>query len=323
MAFRIAHSAAEWRAGVRDERRTVVSVGNFDGLHIGHQKILKAMVERARQEGRIAAAITFDPHPLKILRPQAAPPLIMTIGQRLAGFAQFGLDAALVIRFDEALAHVPAEEFVRNMLVETVRADAILVGANFRFGHQQTGDVALLTRLGVRYGFAVEIVEPAEVNGKLVSSTAIRQAIADGNVEEAGALLGYTFVLTGTVQSGAGRGAKIVFPTLNLAAEQELLPARGVYATETFLRGKLYRSVTNVGVRPTFDGHGITVESHLFDFSDTITSGAMEVRFRKRLREERKFPDAEALRAQIALDITTAKSYFDDREKARTHSPPI
>lgn len=310
MAFRIAHSAAEWRAMVGGERRTVVSVGNFDGLHVGHQKILKAVVERARRENEIAAVVTFDPHPLKVLRPQTAPPLIMTIAQRLAGFAQCGLDAALVIRFDEALAQVPAEEFVRNMLMETVHASAILVGANFRFGYQQAGNVELLTELGGRFGYAVEIVAPAEVDGKLVSSTAIRQAVAEGRVEEAARLLGHPFALAGTIQPGAGRGSKIVFPTLNMAAEQELLPARGVYATESVVRDKLYPSVTNVGVRPTFDGQGLTIESHLFNFSETVTSGPMEVRFHKRIREERKFPDANALRSQIGSDIETAKSYF-------------
>jgi riboflavin kinase/FMN adenylyltransferase len=310
MAFRVAHSASEWRSIMGEERGAVVSVGNFDGLHAGHQKIMRAMVEGARREKAISAIITFDPHPLKVLRPQAAPPLIMTLAQRLAGFSEFGIDATLVIHFDEALAHVPAEDFVRNVLVETVRAKAILVGANFRFGYQQAGDVSLLTQLGNKYGFAVEIVSPAEVDGKLVSSTAIRRAVVDGNVEEAAALLGHPFVLTGTIQAGAGRGSKIVFPTLNLASEQELLPGKGVYATESLVGGKLYRSVTNVGVRPTFDGHGITVESHLFDFSDAITSGPLEVRFRKRLREERKFDGAEALRAQIALDIATAKAFF-------------
>jgi riboflavin kinase/FMN adenylyltransferase len=313
MAFRIAHSAAVWRAAVGGERRAVVSVGNFDGLHAGHQKILRAIVERARREHEIAAVITFDPHPLKVLRPEAAPPLIMTIAQRLEGFAHFGLDAALVIHFDAALARVSAEDFVRGVLVETVRADAILVGANFRFGYQNAGNVGLLTQLGDRYDFAVEIVDPVEVDGKLVSSTAIRRAVAEGLVEEAAALLGHPFALTGAIQRGAGRGSKIVFPTLNLASEQELLPGHGVYATESLVREKLYRSVTNVGVRPTFDGHGLSIESHLFDFTDSITDGPMEVRFWKRLREERKFPDAEALRGQIALDIATSKAFFAGR----------
>jgi riboflavin kinase/FMN adenylyltransferase len=316
VAFRVAHSVQEWRslaenfAAERGLRGSVISVGNFDGLHIGHQKIIRAVVSGARTEKAIATIITFDPHPLKVLRPDAAPPLIMTIKQRVAGFAECGLDAALVMRFDRALADLSAEEFVRSVLVETVRAKRILVGANFRFGYQQAGNVDLLTRLGKEHGFDVEIMAAAEVGGRAVSSTEIRRAVAEGKVYEACELLGHPFALTGMIRAGAGRGSKIVFPTLNLAAEQELLPARGVYATESVVGGRTFRSVTNVGVRPTFDGQGLSVESHLFDFRDQVTGGPLEVRFWKRLREERKFDGAEALKAQIASDILAAQDFF-------------
>jgi len=234
----------------------------------------------------------------------------MTIEQRVAAFEKYGLDAALVMRFDRALAELSAEEFVRNVLVETVQAKRILVGANFRFGCQQTGNVELLSRLGKEHGFEVKIVTAAEVGGKPVSSSEIRRAVSEGKMEEASALLGHPFALTGNIQAGAGRGSKIVFPTLNLAAEQELLPARGVYATECVVGGSKFRSVTNVGVRPTFDGQGLSIESHLFDFSDQVTGGRLELRFWKRLREERKFDGAEELKAQIALDIVSAQQYF-------------
>ena len=316
MAFRVAGTSDQWLsiakifAAETDVHGSVISVGNFDGLHIGHQKIIRAVVDGARKEKAIAAVITFDPHPLKVLRPQAAPPLIMTIEQRIAGFAECGLDAALVMHFDRALADLSAEEFVRSVLVETVRAKRILVGANFRFGYQQVGDVDLLTRLGKEHGFAVEIMAAAEVDGEPVSSTEIRRAVAEGRVNEASELLGHPFALTGSIQTGAGRGSKIVFPTLNLAAEQELLPAQGVYATECVVGETTYRSVTNVGVRPTFDGHGLSIESHIFDFSQTVTSGRLEVRFWKRLREERKFDGADALKAQVALDILAARQFF-------------
>lgn len=316
MSFRVARSVNEWRsvaesfAAESDARGSVVSIGNFDGLHIGHQKIIRAVVESARTEKAIAAIITFDPHPLKILRPDAAPPLIMTIGQRVAGFAECGLDASLVMRFDRALADLSAEEFVRSVIVDTVRAKKILVGANFRFGYQQAGNVEVLARLGKEFGFSVEIMSAAEIDGKPVSSTEIRRAVSEGRVLEASEMLGHPFCLTGTIQPGAGRGSKIVFPTLNLAAEQELLPARGVYATECVVGGRKFRSVTNVGVRPTFDGHGLSIESHLFDFSEQVTTGSLEVRFWKRLREERKFDGAEALKAQIGLDILAAREYF-------------
>jgi len=316
VSFRVAHSVNEWRsvaesfAAENAVHGSVISIGNFDGLHIGHQKIIRAVVDGARIEKAIAAIITFDPHPLKVLRPDAAPPLIMTIGQRVAGFSECGLDASLVMRFDRALADLSAEEFVRSVLVDTVRAKRILVGANFRFGYQQAGNVEVLARLGKENGFAVEIMSAAEIGGKPVSSTEIRRAVAEGKVWEASEMLGHPFALTGTIQPGAGRGSKIVFPTLNLAAEQELLPARGVYATECVVGGRKFRSVTNVGVRPTFDGHGLSIESHLFDFAEQVTAGDLEVRFWKRLREERKFDGAEALKAQIGLDIVAAREFF-------------
>jgi len=323
-AFHVARSAAEWQALAEDAsragglRRAVLSVGNFDGLHIGHQRILHAVVERARREEAIAAVITFDPHPMKILRPEMAPPLLMTMAQRLAGFEQMGLDAVLVMRFDAALARLSAEGFVKRVLVETVHTRAVLVGTNFRFGHKQTGDVAFLEKLGKREGFAVEIVHAALLAGKAVSSTTIRQAVADGNVEEAAVLLGHPFALTGSIHAGTGRGSKVVVPTLNMAADQEILPGNGVYATQTVLEGQVYQSVTNVGVRPTFNGSGITVESHLFDYSGAAIPGAMEVRFWKRLREERKFDSPDALRAQIILDVQAARVFFRERQVPAT-----
>ena len=323
MAFRVAHSADQWRSLAKSfatetgAQGSVISIGNFDGLHIGHRKIISAVTSGARSEKAISAIITFDPHPLKVLRPDAAPPLIMTIAQRLEGFEEHGLDAALVMRFDRALAELSAEEFVRGVLVEPVRVKRILVGANFRFGYQQAGNVEMLSRLGESLGFTVDIITAAEIGGVPVSSTGIRRAVSEGKVLEATEMLGHPFALTGTIQAGAGRGSKIVFPTLNLAAEQELLPTRGVYATECVLDGREFRSVTNVGVRPTFDGHGLSIESHLFDFSEQMTNGRMEVHFWKRLREERKFDGAAALKAQIDLDILAAQKFF------RENLPPL
>ena len=323
MAFRVAHSADQWRSLAKSfatetgAQGSVISIGNFDGLHIGHRKIISAVTSGARSEKAISAIITFDPHPLKVLRPDAAPPLIMTIAQRVEGFEEHGLDAALVMRFDRALAELSAEEFVRGVLVETVRVKRILVGANFRFGYQQAGNVEMLSRLGESLGFTVDIITAAEIGGVPVSSTGIRRAVSEGKVLEATEMLGHPFALTGTIQAGAGRGSKIVFPTLNLAAEQELLPARGVYATECVVGGREFRAVTNVGVRPTFDGHGLSIESHLFDFREQVTSGRMEVHFWKRLREERKFDGAASLKAQIDLDIMAAQKFF------RENLPPL
>jgi riboflavin kinase / FMN adenylyltransferase len=313
MAFLVLHSPEEWPAHFGAAGRTVLSVGNFDGLHLGHQKILQSVRDRARSSSQRCAVVTFDPHPMKILRPDHAPLMIETLAQRLAGFERMGLDAALVMRFDRALSLVSAEEFIDRILVGCLRTEAILVGDNFRFGHRGAGDVQLLSEYGKRHDFVAEIVPPVEVGGQIVSSTAIRAAIASGHVAEAIPLLGRAFSLTGEICAGAGRGRTILFPTLNLAPEQELPPKLGVYATECVIAGKLYSSVTNVGTRPTFDGVGVTVESHLFGFDQTLTSGAMEVRFHTRIRDEQKFSGPEALRDQIARDIEAAKKYFVER----------
>jgi riboflavin kinase/FMN adenylyltransferase len=310
MGMRVARSLTEWPHVVEGGKRTVVSVGNFDGLHIGHQRILETIVERARAENALAAVITFDPHPMKVLRPQNAPALIMTLNDRLAGFERMGIDACLVLPFDEALAKLPAEEFVKSVLVDSVRACRVLVGANFRYGHRQAGDVALLEELGRRNDFTVEIAPSAQVNGVVVSSTAIRKAVAEGRVDEAATLLGHPFVLSGALVRGEGRGRKLLVPTLNLKPDQELLPMSGVYVTESFLEGILQPSVTNIGTRPTFDGASLSVESHLLEFKNLITDGPVEVRFRKRLREERKFDSPEALKAQISVDIASALDFF-------------
>lgn len=317
MAFRVFHSVEDLPADFGAAGRTVLTVGNFDGLHVGHQKILKSVHDRARAGGQPAAVITFDPHPMRVLAPERAPLMIQTLAQRLAGFEQMGLDAALVLRFDLALSRVSPEDFIERILVRGLRTGAILVGNNFRFGHRGAGDVRLLAEFGRRDGFDVETIPPVEMDGQVVSSTAIRSAVANGNVAAAIPLLGRAFSLTGEIRSGAGRGRTILFPTLNLVPEQELLPKLGVYATESAIGDKLYASVTNVGTRPTFDGVGIVVESHLFGFHEFLTSGRMEVRFHTRIRDEQKFSGPEALRAQIARDIDAAQKYFSERAVAQ------
>ena len=314
--FAALHSTAEWAARYGSSGRAVLSVGNFDGLHLGHQKILRQLIESAQAEQAIAGVITFDPHPLKVLRPGQAPPMVETIGQRLERFAAIGLDAALVLRFDRALAALSPEEFVRGVLVEELKTAAVLVGQNFRFGHRQEGNVKTLAELGRRFGFSVQIVDPVLIDGEFVSSTGVRNAVAEGRVAHAARLLGRPFALTGEIVHGAGRGSTLLFPTLNLAPEEELLPKVGVYATETRVDGRLYRSATNVGFRPTFDGTLLGVESHLFDFSREVTQGRLELRFWERLRDERKFAGPAELRAQIAADLRETREYFRRRDLA-------
>jgi riboflavin kinase/FMN adenylyltransferase len=314
-------STAEWTAKfAASGKRSVLSIGNFDGLHLGHQQILRSVVSRARASGSIAAVVTFDPHPVKVLRPTQAPLLLETLQQRLDGFAACGLDAALVLHFDAAVAALPPETFVRDILADPLRARAILVGANFRFGFRQAGDVNLLEQLGRKLDFAVEIVEPVIRDGQVISSTAIRGAISQGRVAEAARMLGRPFALSGEIVKGAGRGSTVLVPTLNLAPQQELIPASGVYATETRVAGQLYRSATNIGFRPTFNGTARSIESHLFDFSQQITQGPLEVRFWERLRDERKFSGPEELLRQIAADLDQARAFFQ-RLDSSTPSP--
>lgn len=316
----IVRSAAEWAATFK--QRSTVTVGNFDGLHLGHQKILGSVVVRARSTGTLAAVVTFDPHPLKVLRPAQAPRLLQTYEQRLAGFESLGIEATLLLNFNPELAILSPEAFAGRILREQLGAAAILVGQNFRFGYKQAGDVAVLQEIGQRSGFQVEIVPPVIVEGEVVSSTAVRLAVATGRVEDATRFLGRPFALTGKVQRGAGRGTTILVPTLNLAAEQELLPKVGVYATETIVGEKSYRSATNVGFRPTFDGKTLSIESHLFDFSKIIVEGALEVRFRRRLRDELKLNSVDELRRQIAADLQQARDFFGSAEAATELQAP-
>jgi len=315
MAIAKTWSCEEWVERFGAERKqTAVTIGNFDGVHVGHQAILTRVCANARTADRVSAVLTFYPHPAKVLRPAEAPPLLETIDQRIARLESTGIDAVLVARFDRELASLSPEEFAEAFLAKTMRAGSVFVGENFRFGHRQAGDVKLLREVGARLGFQVEIVPPVyeEIGGQrlVISSSAIRAAVREGRLDEAARMLGRPFALEGEIRTGSGLGRKLVVPTLNLATEQELLPKLGVYATETTVASADYRSVTNVGMRPTFDGAKLAIETHLFGFSDNLTSGPMAIRFHSRLRDEQKFAGPEELKQQILRDIETAKEYF-------------
>ena len=318
-------SPEQWSAHYASSGRgSVLAIGNFDGIHLGHQAILRAAVQRAAKTKDVATALTFDPSPRRVLRPESAPLRVSTNAQRMDWFGTVGLESAVVLPFTLDLARLSPEEFVEQILVRGLHVRAVLVGENFRFGHQQGGNVALLRELGARHGFAVEVVPPVALDGEIVSSTAIRREIAAGNVTHAARLLGRPFALTGEIVSGTGTGRRFTFPTLNLKPEQELLPARGVYVTRTLLEGETRsrRSVTNVGMRPTFNGAALTVETHLLDFSGEVTAKRMDVRFWKRLREEKKFASPEELRAQIARDIVAARRFFSRLRRFRSIRQP-
>jgi riboflavin kinase / FMN adenylyltransferase len=311
MSSAIIHSIDQWRAHFPDRNaRTAVTIGNFDGVHLGHRQILSKLRDRARRDGLTSAALTFHPHPARLLRPAEAPELLETLDQRLFSISALGVDAVLIAHFDAALANLGPEDFVDRYLVDAMHARVVLIGDNFRFGHKQAGDARLLAELGRKRGFEVENVPRVTVDGTVVSSSAIRNALRNGQVEQARRMLGRPFALAGGVKPGTGQGRVLVVPTLNLATEQELLPKIGVYATEALVLGRTYRAATNIGVRPTFDGSHTTIESHLFDFQDEVRSGRLEVRFWQRLRDERKFSSPAELRRQVLRDIEMAREYF-------------
>jgi len=319
--MQVFRSPHEWEMGTRaggKQTASFLTIGNFDGLHLGHQKILRGVVEHQRAasaqgETLLAGVVTFDPHPMKFLRPAEAPAMLATLEQRLAGFDQAGIDAAMVLPFDAALSKLSAKEFVLEILVNQLCVKHVLVGANFRFGHRQAGDVQMLIGLGQQFGFTVEVAPPVELDGITVSSTEVRKCLAGGNVTRAALLLGRPFVLSGAIVTGTGTGRKELVPTLNLAPAQECLPGNGVYVTETLLESETFASVTNVGTRPTLDGTKLCVETHLLEFQRMLTSGTMEVRFLQRLRDEQKFPSLAALREQIHKDVAAARAAHSSR----------
>ena len=289
-----------------------LTIGNFDGVHAGHQRILEVTAERARANGWRAAALTFEPHPLKILAPERAPLSMMTLGQRLRRMGECGIETVVVLAFTPELSRTEPEEFVDRVLAGALGARWVVVGENFRFGRRHAGDVDTLERLGGGFGFRAEAVEPVVSGGEVVSSTRIRQAVAAGRVVEARRLLGHPFAIAGEVQPGRGIGARSTVPTLNLAPESELLPFDGVYVSETCDRdtSRLWRSISNVGVRPTFGGGERTVETHLLDPFDGRAPSRIEVTFHRRLRAERRFESAAALKEQIVTDIARTQRFF-------------
>jgi len=290
----------------------VLALGNFDGVHRGHRKILERVRRVASERGSAAIVMTFDPHPPRVVRPDKAPPLLMTTAQRLEAIAAAGVQGAAIVRFTSEMSRWEPETFVRTVLVDWLRVGEVWVGANFLFGHDRTGNFSLLRVLGGRYGFKAEKIDPVRYKDFVVSSTRIRRLVSEGRVDEAGALLGHQYYLDGTVAQGDRRGATIGFPTANLCTDNELLPPHGVYATTATTMGVVRPSVTNIGVRPTVDQSGrVTIETHIFDFNQDLYGTPLRVGFVQRLRDERPFDSLAALREQIATDCDRARVLFD------------
>ena len=290
----------------------MLALGNFDGLHRGHTKIIERIRRGAAERGGTTLVLTFDPHPPRIVRPDKAPPLLMTLEQKIEGLAKAGVQGVAVVRFTQDLSRWDPETFVKAVLVDWLQVAEVWVGADFLFGRDRTGNFSLLRALGAQYGFRAEKIDPIRYKDFVVSSTRIRRLVGEGRVDEAGALLGHHFYIDGQVVRGAGRGRELGIPTANLSTRNELIPPHGVYATTLTVDGVVHPSVTNIGTRPTFGDLAATVvETHAFDFDRDLYDRLVRLGFVQRLRDERRFPDVDALKAQIDADVRRARRLFD------------
>ncbi|HTF65460.1 MAG TPA: bifunctional riboflavin kinase/FAD synthetase [Edaphobacter sp.] len=291
---------------------SVATIGNFDGVHRGHQWVIGEVIARARALKARSLAITFDPHPAHVLRPETGQPLITPLAQKLDLLASTGIDAVLVLPFTQELSRTSARSFAEEVLKRRLNILELHEGENFRFGYRAEAGVESLDALGRELGFRVSIYSPRMLRGHAVSSSRIRQLIAAGDVSHARALLGRPFTITGTPASGRGYGTRYTVPTINLAPYPELIPAIGVYITELTIAGEHFDSVTNVGNRPTFGEDSFTIESHLLNFHpvDLTEQTPLKLAFLKRLRDEIRWPSPEALREQIGRDVRHAARYF-------------
>jgi riboflavin kinase/FMN adenylyltransferase len=290
----------------------VLTIGNFDGVHLAHRKLLDRVVEVARPTGAVATAVTFEPHPIKFLSPTRAPKLLTPFSRKAGLIATSGIDLLVVLPFTRELAHLSPLEFVRNILVRPLHTAAVHVGPNFRFGYRQAGDVEILEELGRQEGFRVEVLPLLQVRGQRVSSTRIRELLVEGRVHLANRLLGRSFSACGPIVAGMGVGRKHTVPTLNLAPVEEQLPKTGVYVTRTRVGDGSYDSVTNVGHKPTFgEDQKLTVETFLLNFpGGEIHDPDMEIEFLYRLRDEIKFQNPAILKVQIQEDARRSLKFF-------------
>lgn len=293
-------------------QQPVLALGNFDGLHRGHMKILDRVVRQSSEHGGIPVVMTFEPHPTRIVRPDKAPPLLMTTAQRLEGFARAGIQGVAIVRFTPEMSGWQPETFVQRVVVDWMRVAEVWVGANFLFGHDRSGNFSLLRLLGARHGFKAEKIDPVRYKDFVVSSTRIRRLISEARVDEAAALLGRHYFIDGTVIRGQRRGHELGFPTANLETANELVPPRGVYATLAGLGEEVRAGITNIGLRPTFhDSTSTVVETHLFDLDRDLYGASVRLWFIRRIRDERTFDGPSALRAQIEADSAVARALFD------------
>jgi riboflavin kinase / FMN adenylyltransferase len=294
------------------QRPTVLTLGVFDGLHLGHQLIVRTVVERASATGAVPTVITFDPHPRAVLHPESAPPLLQTLDQKVEGFGVLGIEQTIVIRFDKEFSQIRAEDFLRSVVEERLQAKEVYLGCGFAFGHDREGNIELLRRVSRELGFFADEVPEVQIRSQRVSSSRVRRLLAEGKVNLARRLLGRPYGVEGLVERGAERGRGLGFPTANLHPRNRVIPRNGVYVTGTLIDGQWRRSITNVGVRPTFGGDlEPSVETFVMDWAGDLYGDVVRVRFLHRLREERKFGSIDELKTQIAKDVKRAQSYFE------------
>lgn len=288
------------------ENSTSATIGNFDGVHIGHKKILTAIKKEAKQQGLSSCVITFHPHPQKVLQ-NIDIPLLVPIRERLKLLEEQGIDVVACYTFTKDIAKISAQDFVTDILVGKLNLKHLIVGPDFSFGRKREGNLSLLNKMGSEYGFDTEVVETALLDGEIVSSTSIRNLVREGNLIKAGKFLGYNFYIEGQVKEGERRGRQIGFPTANLETDWDILPKVGVYATLANVDGTKHQSITNIGFRPTFGHSELLIETHIFDFNQDIYKKRIKVEFVDRVRDEQKFNGPEALVEQIRKDVEKVK----------------
>jgi len=293
-------------------RPTVLTLGVFDGLHLGHQLIMKTIVERARATGAVPTVITFDPHPRALLHPESAPPLLQTFDQKIEALGVLGIEQTIVLRFDQNFAQIRAEDFLRTVIADRLHAKEVYLGCGFAFGHGREGNIELLRTVSQSLGFFADEVPELRLRGRRVSSSRIRELLQQGQVNIARRMLGRPYGVEGRVVRGAERGAMLGFPTANLHPENRVIPRNGVYVTATLIDGQWRRSVTNIGTRPTFGSDNeSSVETFVMNWSGDLYGDVVRVRFLTRLREEKKFSSIDELKSQIERDVAHAQSYFE------------
>jgi riboflavin kinase/FMN adenylyltransferase len=307
--MKIIHTAGEFE---RKRRKVCLAIGFFDGVHLGHQQIIRQTIADARQHSAVAVAVTFDAHPSTVVAPGRVPKLIYSLGQKLRVIESLGMDELLSIHFDRAFSEQSGEEFIRGLARDFGHIQSLCVGNNFTFGHKRAGNVALLKALGAELHFTVHGMAAVSLDGQRVSSTLIRERIAAGDLDAAGQMLGRAWALAARVERGDGLGSKLGFPTANLEVTGLALPPGGVYAAHALAGGKTHRAVVNIGTRPTLKNPAphLRVEAHLLDFTGDLYGQELEIVFEEKLREEKKFASLEELKAQIARDIAEAEKRF-------------